>query len=80
MDSVARPAGPDMWNVESTGGAMMGAIEKRAEGFVVIPSVTSPLGDLDPLPYASLEAAMAGIAAHTQGRCELEEPSSGNTG
>lgn len=72
MDCVVRPAGRDVWNVESAGGGMIGAIERQPEGFMVVPSATSPLGDLDPLPYASLEAAMAGIAAHCQGRCEME--------
>lgn len=52
---------------------MIGAIEKRPNGFLIVPSVTSPLGDRDPLPHASLEAAMAGIAAHLQGRCDMGE-------
>ena len=73
MDSVVRPNGPDAWIIESTGGGQLGALEKQPEGFVVVPSVTSPLGDVDPLPYASLDAVRAGIAAHLQGRCDMAD-------
>ena len=73
MDCVIRAAGPSVWSIESVGGGMIGAIERRPEGFVIVPSAASPLGDLDPLPYASLEAAMAGIAAHCQGTCRIGE-------
>ena len=72
MDCVLRAAGPDVWRIEGVGGGMLGAVEKRSDGFVIVPSVSSPLRDLDPLPYASLEAAMAGIAAHLQGACSID--------
>ena len=73
MDCVVRPSGRDVWTLEEAGGATLGAIEKRSDGFVIVPSVASPLGDLDPLPYASMDAAMAGVAAHLQGTCRFGE-------
>jgi hypothetical protein len=73
MDSVAYPAGPNIWNLEATDGIVLGAIEQRTEGFVVVPSTPSPLADLDVPPYASLEAALSGVAAHLQGTCSLNE-------
>ncbi|HEX2135529.1 MAG TPA: hypothetical protein VHG30_06410 [Microvirga sp.] len=73
MDCVVRAGGPNIWTVESSGGAVVGAIERRPEGFAIVPSAASPLGDLDPLPYASLEAAMAAIGAHCQGTCRLAD-------
>ena len=57
--------------VVSTEGAVLGALEKRPEGFVIVPSMATPLADLDTPPFASLEAARAGIAAHCQGTCEI---------
>jgi hypothetical protein len=60
-----------MWEVVSTEGAVLGALEKRPEGFVIVPSMATPLADLDTPPFASLEAARAGIAAHCQGTCEI---------
>jgi hypothetical protein len=74
MDSVVRQTGPDMWAVESIDGIMLGGIEKQGESFVVIPSPPAQLADLDPLPYISLETAMAGIAAHLQGTCRMADP------
>ena len=57
----------------ATDGIVLGAIEQRTEGFVVVPSTPSPLADLDVPPYASLEAALSGVAAHLQGTCSLIE-------
>jgi hypothetical protein len=73
MDSVARTTVPDVWIIEATEGITLGTIEQRPEGFVVIPSVGSQLADLDVPPYASLEAALAGIGAHLQGTCTLSQ-------
>ncbi len=78
MDSVVRPSGPDVWVVESLDRIMLGAIEMRGEMFVLIPSLPGQLADLDPLPYASLKAAMAGIAAHLQGTCRSEAEGEGS--
>jgi hypothetical protein len=72
MNSVVRQIRPDMWTIESLDGIMLGGIEMRGEVFVVVASPPSQLADLDPLPYASLNAALAGIAAHLQGTCEIE--------
>jgi hypothetical protein len=73
MDSVAKPTASGVWTVEATEGIVLGAIESRPEGFVVIPSVGSQLADLDVPPYASLEAALAGVGAHLQGTCTLSQ-------
>jgi hypothetical protein len=73
MDSVARPDGPDLWTIVTTGGMALGAIEKRPDGFFIVPVASSPLGDLDPLPYISLERALEGVGAHLQGNCALDE-------
>ncbi len=79
MDSVAYPTGSDIWTLETTGGIALGAIEKRPDGFVIVPVASSPLGDLDPLPYVSLEAALEGAGAHLQGSCTLSEARSGRS-
>ena len=71
MDTILRPAAPNVWEVVTTEGAVLGALEKRPEGFVVVPSISTPLSDLDTPPFASLEAARAGIAVHSQGKCEV---------
>lgn len=73
MDSVVRPAASGAWEVFSTDGIVLGAIEKRPDGHVVVPVPTSPLGDMEPIPYASLDAAMAAIGAHCQGRCDMDD-------
>jgi hypothetical protein len=57
--------------MEATEGITLGAIESRPEGFVIVPSVGSPLADLDVPPYASLEGALAGVGAHLPGTCTL---------
>ena len=72
MNTVVKAGEPGVWNVESVGGGVVGAIEKQGETFTIVPSVTSPLGDLGPMPYVSLEAAMAGIGAHLQGSCQMD--------
>ncbi len=73
MDSVAYPTGSDIWTLETTDGIALGAIERRLDGFVIVPVPSAQLGDLDPLPYMSLEAALDGIGAHLQGTCTLSE-------
>ena len=73
MDSVASPTASGVWTVEAREGIVLGAIEQRPEGFVVVPSVESQLADLDVPPYASLDMALAGIGAHLQGACTLSE-------
>ncbi len=73
MDSVARPDGPDLWTLETTDGIALGAIEQRPDGFFIVPVASAQLGDLDPLPYISLEAALEGVGAHLQGTCTLRE-------
>jgi hypothetical protein len=60
-----------VWTIEATEGIALGAIEQLPEGFVVVPSVGSQLADLDVPPYASLDAALAGVGAHLQGSCTL---------
>jgi hypothetical protein len=73
VDSAAYPAGPNIRNLETTGGIALEAIEKRTEGFVVVPSIPSPLADLDVPLFASLATALSGVAAHLQGTCSLIE-------
>ena len=73
MDSVAYPTGSGIWALETTDGSALGAIERRPDGFVIVPIASAALGDLDPLPYVSLEAALDGIGAHLQGTCTLSE-------
>jgi hypothetical protein len=73
MDSVARPTAPGVWTIEATEGIVLGAIESRPGGFVIIPSVGSQLADLDVPPYASLDTALAGVGAHLQGTCTLSQ-------
>jgi hypothetical protein len=73
MDSVAYPGGPDIWTLETAGGIALGAIERRPDGFVIVPVASAQLGDLDPLPYVSLEAALKGVGAHLQGTCTLSK-------
>lgn len=77
MDSIACPAGPDIWSLESTDGIVLGAIERRPDGFFIVPVPSAQLGDLDPLPYVSLEAALEGVGAHLQGICTLSEAEPG---
>jgi len=75
MDCIVRPAGPNLWNVEATDGVVIGTIEKGSDAFLIVPSPSSPLADLDPLPYASVDAAMDGIGAHCQGSCTMADNS-----
>ena len=73
MDSVAYPTGSGIWALETTDGITLGAVERRPDGFVIVPVASAPLGDLDPLPYMSLQAALDGVGAHLQGTCTLSE-------
>ena len=73
MDTILRPTAANVWNVVTADGAVLGAVEKRPEGYVIVPSIATPLADLDAPPFVSLEAAMAGIGAHCQGRCDMGE-------
>ena len=77
MDSVARPDGTDIWTIETAAGLALGTIERRPDGFLIVPAVASPLGDLEPLPYVSLERALEGVGAHLQGTCSLTEARAG---
>jgi hypothetical protein len=70
MDTILRPAAPNVWEVVATHGAVLGALEQRPEGFVIVPSMGSPLADLNTPPFASLEAARAGIAASREAKKE----------
>lgn len=72
MDSTARSTARGVWTIEAVDGIALGAIEQRPEGFVVVPCVGSQLADLDTPPYATLEAALAGVGAHLQGTCTLD--------
>ena len=71
MDALAKPTASGVWTVEATDGVALGAIEQRPEGFVVLASVGSQLGDFDVPPYTSLETVLAGIGAHSGGECRL---------
>ena len=73
MDSTATPTAPGVWTIEATEGTALGAIEQRPEGFIIVPSVGSQLSDLDAPPYISLETALAGVGAHLQGTCTLQD-------
>ena len=67
MDAILRPGAPEVWTVLTPGGEMLGALEQRPEGYVVVASVNTPLADVDVPPFLSLESAMAGIGAHLGG-------------
>lgn len=73
MDSIITSEGPKSWIVVATDGPMLGKIEKRENGFAVLPSAGSQLADLDVPVFMSLEAARDGIGAHLQGECRIDE-------
>jgi hypothetical protein len=71
MDAILRPDTSGVWTVLTPDGEMLGALEQRPEGYVVVASVNTPLADFDVPPFLSLESAMAGIGAHLGGDCTL---------
>ena len=67
------PAGPKTWDVEPAPpmSAPLGKITHRDDGKIYItPGDGSPMSDVDPGPYATLEAAMSAIGATIGGSCE----------
>jgi len=45
MDTILRPTAPSAWEIISTEGAVLGAIERRPEGFVIAPSISTLLAE-----------------------------------
>jgi hypothetical protein len=45
MDTILRPTAPSAWEIISTEGAVLGALERRPEGFVIAPSISTLLAE-----------------------------------
>ena len=73
MNAIVLPSGPKTWDVESAPpmSAPLGKITLGDDGKIYItPGDGSPISDVDPGPYAILEAAMSAIGAAIGGSCE----------
>ena len=53
MDTILRPTAPSAWEIISTEGAVLGAIERRPEGFVIAPSISTLLAEDQTIPNYS---------------------------
>ena len=50
MDTILRPTAPSAWEIISTEGAVLGALERRPEGFVIAPSISTLLAEDQTIP------------------------------
>ena len=73
---VKRSVDADAWVLSDRLGRDLGLITRVRQGFVVRPVPDTALSAVALRPFASLDDAMAEIAAHAKGVCELSaEPS-----
>ena len=49
MDTILRPAAPNAWEVVTTEGAVLGALKRRPEGLVSVPSIATRWPKTKPL-------------------------------
>jgi hypothetical protein len=75
LDVTVRRASDNEWNLEDLLGRSMGLIkEDRPRHFTIHPDgqALETMADLNPGPYASLDAALSEIETHTRGVCRLD--------
>jgi hypothetical protein len=73
---VKRSVDADAWILSDRLGRDLGLITRVRQGFVVRPVPDTALSAVALRPFASLDDAMAEIATHAKGVCELSaEPS-----
>jgi hypothetical protein len=73
MNAVLLPTGLKTWDIESAPpiSTPLGKIEHAEDGkFHITPGDGSPILDIDPGPYATVEAAMSAIGGALGGTCE----------
>jgi hypothetical protein len=74
--TVRRTGGEGTWNLEDLLGRPMGSItEYPPKNFRIHPggNAAETMQGLSPGPYASLDAALAAIEAHTRGVCRMDK-------